>query len=49
MDPDVPANRALTQEAPMNGAIRPAGPPRPAGAAAFADNRLEWRRLLALK
>jgi aquaporin Z len=31
----------------MNGAIRPAGPPRGLGAAAFADNRLEWRRLAA--
>ncbi len=31
----------------MNGAIRPAGPPRAPGAAAFADSRLEWRRLLA--
>ena len=31
----------------MNGAIRPAGPPRAPGAAAFAGNRLQWRRLLA--
>ena len=31
----------------MNGAIRPVGPPRAPGAAAFADSRLEWRRLLA--
>jgi aquaporin Z len=29
----------------MNGAIRAAGPPR--APAAFADSRLEWRRLLA--
>jgi hypothetical protein len=31
----------------MNGVIRPAGPPRAPGAEAFADSRLEWRRLLA--
>jgi aquaporin Z len=31
----------------MDGGIRPAGPARVGGAAAFADNRLEWRRLLA--
>ena len=47
MYPEVPANRALTEEAPVNGAIRPAGRRAPPGAAAFADNRLEWRRLLA--